>query len=365
MQDATIGCQKLLTIRHCLTGAVIFEDYASCQKDLVLMAISQNKSLAYADLPFLSLYHCNLRYADFSHANLQNAQFDNVSFEHVNFAHADLSHVSMELCQLYEVQMSHTNLTDVGMCMCKIIALVDEHSCWCSSRFDACIISSSRFKQSDFRHAQFTCLQLEGNSLLSVQLDDAVFASGMWWANSTIDVSANRTVFNHVFMNAHCEMLIRNTNPSWITPHLDLLDQVGPIRMYKLVTKTGEGPFVGGMEFVVGQTYTLADADTNPLVMDAPGIYVGTLLWCIRQYKLYRSVAGFYPDRLTGVQRKVLSAADTSQYFPFRILIIEFTKDDIACIPIFNDGQIRLRKCTVVGEKNLAELGLESIDTVQ
>ena len=42
----------------------------------------------------------------------------------------------------------------------------------------------------------------------------------------------------------------------------------------------------------------------------------------------------------------------------FRILVVEFTAKDIAVIPTASDGKFRLHRCTVVGEKDLKEIGL-------
>jgi hypothetical protein len=42
---------------------------------------------------------------------------------------------------------------------------------------------------------------------------------------------------------------------------------------------------------------------------------------------------------------------------------VEFAVEDIAAIPIASDGKIRLHRCKVVGEKNLAEMGWPVPDT--
>ena len=42
----------------------------------------------------------------------------------------------------------------------------------------------------------------------------------------------------------------------------------------------------------------------------------------------------------------------------YRILLCEFRAEDIAAIPIGSNGKFRVRKCRVVGEKDLVELGL-------
>jgi hypothetical protein len=42
----------------------------------------------------------------------------------------------------------------------------------------------------------------------------------------------------------------------------------------------------------------------------------------------------------------------------YRILIAEFEAADIAAIPIGSDGKFRVFRCTIVGEKDLVEIGL-------
>ena len=45
------------------------------------------------------------------------------------------------------------------------------------------------------------------------------------------------------------------------------------------------------------------------------------------------------------------------EYQPgYRVLIVEFTAADIACIPTATDGKFRLHRCTVVGEKDVSAL---------
>ena len=41
-----------------------------------------------------------------------------------------------------------------------------------------------------------------------------------------------------------------------------------------------------------------------------------------------------------------------------KILVVEFTAADIACIPYASDGKFRLHRCSVVGEKDLAAIGV-------
>jgi hypothetical protein len=115
------------------------------------------------------------------------------------------------------------------------------------------------------------------------------------------------------------------------TPLLMLLDQPGHIRAYKLVNADGESPIhpTGKLAYEVGETLTVKNASTDNTEHCGPGINVATLDWCIREWR-----------------------------DGYRILVVEFTAADIAAIPTATDGKFRLRRATVVGEKDLAELGL-------
>ena len=121
----------------------------------------------------------------------------------------------------------------------------------------------------------------------------------------------------------------KGVNPYQTTPLYILADQVGKIRAYKLVTADGEGPFNGGITYRKGETVEVPDADTDPAVQCGAGVNVATLDWCINEW------------------------CDG-----YRILVVEFTAKDIAAIPHGSDGKFRVHRCRVVGEKNLADIGL-------
>ncbi len=111
-----------------------------------------------------------------------------------------------------------------------------------------------------------------------------------------------------------------------------LLDQPGKVRAYKLVDKNGYGPYRNEIQYRTGQTY---EAEINPDENEqcGAGINLATLPWCMSEWQ---------PG--------------------YRILIAEFTIKDPAtdiCIPVASDGKFRVRKCEIVGEKDLKELGLE------
>ena len=120
-------------------------------------------------------------------------------------------------------------------------------------------------------------------------------------------------------------------NPYACTPLLMLLDQPGKIRAYKLVNQKNEGIFNGGLEYKVGESVSVKNADIDPNKLCGAGINVASLDWCIKEWH-----AGY------------------------RVLLVEFEAADIACIPTATDGKFRLHRCDVIGEVDLTKIGLVS-----
>ena len=122
----------------------------------------------------------------------------------------------------------------------------------------------------------------------------------------------------------------KGINKYLTTPLYSMLDQVGIIRAYKLVNGKNEGVYNGGLKYIVGETVEELNAETNEFKDCGAGINLATLDWCIREWQK-----------------------------GYKILIAEFTKDDIACIPVGSDGKFRVFRCNIFGEKNLKDIGLE------
>ena len=108
-----------------------------------------------------------------------------------------------------------------------------------------------------------------------------------------------------------------------------LLDQPGKIRAYKLVTAAGTGPYYSTINYEIGKKYSVESANTDPAEDCGEGIHVATLDYVMKEWK-----------------------------DGYRILIVEFTANDIAGIPQSGGGKFRLFRCKVIGEKNLDEIGL-------
>ena len=121
----------------------------------------------------------------------------------------------------------------------------------------------------------------------------------------------------------------KGINACRCTPLMLLLDQPNKIRAYKLVNQDSEGPMRGGIKYEMGKTYKVDNANCDITEQCGAGINLATLDWCIREW-----CEGY------------------------RILIAEFTAKDIAAIPTATDGKFRVHRCKIVGEKDLAEIGL-------
>jgi len=116
--------------------------------------------------------------------------------------------------------------------------------------------------------------------------------------------------------------------PQLQSPLHMLLEQPAEIRVYKLVKDDYTGPYNGGIVYEVGKSVEAFDANTDIHESCGAGINVATLDWCLKEWRV-----------------------------GYRILVVEFLKEDIACIPMGTDGKFRLHRCKVVREVDLrAEL---------
>ena len=120
----------------------------------------------------------------------------------------------------------------------------------------------------------------------------------------------------------------KGVNKYITTPLYLLLEQTGKIRAYKLTNADNEGPYYAGIKYIVGETVK-AKANTDENRQCAAGISIATLDWCIKEWKQ-----------------------------GYKIKVVEFTKKDIAAIPIGSDGKFRVSKCKVIKNINLEKIGL-------
>ena len=116
------------------------------------------------------------------------------------------------------------------------------------------------------------------------------------------------------------------------SPLYMLLDQVGEIRAYKLVTEECTGPWHGSINYEIGQTYTEPGFCSDEHKQCAAGINLATLDWCLKEWR---------PG--------------------YRIFIAsfkrEFGNEDNICVPIGSDGKFRVRSCKIISEVDLQKIG--------
>ena len=116
----------------------------------------------------------------------------------------------------------------------------------------------------------------------------------------------------------------RRTNPLHFLGH-----QVHPLIAYKLVTEDYTGPFYTGVEYRVGTEVSVEEWDSDPANDCGPGINLATLDWVLREWR-------------NG----------------YRVLQVECYPAEGICVPDASDGKFRVKRCKVLKEMDLAELGL-------
>ena len=103
------------------------------------------------------------------------------------------------------------------------------------------------------------------------------------------------------------------------TTHLASIKFLPVCHAFKVVNERGEGHIQGGLKYKIGGRVTVKDADADPAQMCSSGIHVADLPWCLREWRE-----------------------------GFRILLVEHSPEDIACVPYGTDGKYRLKSCIPV-----------------
>ncbi|MFH1615792.1 MAG: pentapeptide repeat-containing protein [Planctomycetota bacterium] len=121
----------------------------------------------------------------------------------------------------------------------------------------------------------------------------------------------------------------KGMNKYMTTPMYILLDQIGPIRAYKLVNSQNTGIYNPGLVYEIGKTITVNAWDENENQSCGAGINLASLDWCLKEWKV-----------------------------GYKILLCEFNKENIICIPVGSDGKFRVNSCTPIAELDLAQYGI-------
>ena len=190
--------------------------------------------------------------------------------------------------------------------------------------FRLCIEAAIKSKFS-LSHAALSNANMYNAALSHANLSHANLSyANLSHANLSYANLSNANLSNANLYNA------KGINYHLCTPLSFLKDQVGKIRAYKLVNKDYTGPYYKTITYEIGKTYSEKEACEDESSQCAQGISLATLDWCMKEWK-----QGYH------------------------ILVAEFTRKDIAAIPIATDGKFRVSKCKIIREKNLEKLGLK------
>lgn len=230
----------------------------------------------------------NLAGADLTHVNLAKANLKSANLAGVSLAGACLKRANLKGANLAEANLAEANL-------------------------NRSILANANLSGANLVRASLAYANLTSANLTDAILSGAILARA----------------------NLHCANLVgaEGLPKALCTPIALLEDQVGSIRLYKLVTANMRSPISSKIiKYAIGETVEERNVNCDDTEHCAAGISLATLDWCLKEW---------WPG--------------------CRILIAEFHREDIAAIPIGSDGKIRVKRCKIIGEKDLAKLGMCAI----
>ena len=113
------------------------------------------------------------------------------------------------------------------------------------------------------------------------------------------------------------------------TPMYILLEQSNPVRAYKIVNSENTGIYNPGLIYEIGKLIQVDKWNDDETDSCGAGINLASLDWCLKEWRE-----------------------------GYKILVCEFKKKDIVCIPISSDGKFRVKACTPIKELDLVKYGI-------
>ena len=179
-------------------------------------------------------------------------------------------------------------------------------------------LRDANLRDANLRDANLRCASLRGADLSSADLRCAdLRCADLRCANLR---DANLIGANLIGAKGYDS---RRTNPLHFLSH-----QVHPLIAYKLVTEDYTGPFYSGIEYRVGTEVSVEEWDSDPANDCGPGINLATLDWVLGEWRK-----------------------------GYRVLQVECYPAEGICVPDASDGKFRVKRCKVLKEMDLAELG--------
>ena len=258
----------------------------------------QGEALRGANLIGANLRDANLSGANLRDASLRDASLRGADLSGADLRCADLSGASLRGANLIRADLSGADLSGANLIRANLIGahLIGVNLIGANLR-DASLIgaglSSADLRRADLRCADLRCANLRDANLIGANLIGAKGYDS------------------------------RRTNPLHFLSH-----QVHPLIAYKLVTEDYTGPFYTGVEYRVGTEVSVEEWDSDPANDCGPGINLATLDWVLREWR-------------NG----------------YRVLQVECYPAEGICVPDASDGKFRVKRCKVLKEMDLAELG--------
>jgi hypothetical protein len=240
-------------------------------------------------------------------ANLTRADLTGANLTRANLTRADLSEANLTWANLSEANLTRADLTGANLTRADLTGANLSWAYLTGAYLSWAYLSRANLTGANLSWAYLTRANLTGANLSWAYLTVADLSeANLTWANLTRAVGVVR--------ERQVDLLM-------------LLDQPGPIRAYKLVTAGGDSPVNGSpsLHYEIGATVEVPNANTDPNESCGVGIHVATLPWVLREWRE-----------------------------GYRVLLVEFTAADIACIPTATDGKFRLHRCTVAAEKDVS-----------
>jgi uncharacterized protein YjbI with pentapeptide repeats len=304
------GCVSI-NILNRYTGAVLYAS-ATATTEIAVAVSEALKSGA-------DLRSANLRSADLSGANLYGASLSSADLRSANLYGADLRSADLSSADLYGASLYGASLSSADLRSANLYGADLRSADLSSADLYGANLYGADLRSADLYGADLSSADLYGANLYGANLRSADLRSANLYGADLYGAN----LYGANLRSA------KGVSAYSSTPLMMLMDQPGKIRAYKLVTADGFGPFNGGLKYEVGQSVSVDDANTDAGEHCAAGVNVATLDWCIKEWR-------------NG----------------YRILVVEFSTSDIAAIPLATDGKFRLHRCDVVGEKDLAQVGL-------
>ena len=180
-------------------------------------------------------------------------------------------------------------------------------------------------RDADLRDAYLRDADLQGADLRDADLRDAYLRGAYLQDADLRDAYLRGVTLRDVDLRG-----VKGVNKYQTTPMYMLLDQSNPVRAYKVVNSENTGIYNPGLIYKIDEPTSVDKWNDNEMERCGAGINLASLDWCLREWRE-----------------------------GYKILLCEFAKEDVVCIPIGSDGKFRVKACTPIKELDLAEYGVQ------